>query len=146
MKRFYLFGSNISNSFSPKLHAVCFQQLGLPHTYDLFERPLDDCEKLMEEEEFGGASVTIPFKRSFAHKVEYANEAAQLDNINTIVKQEGTLTGYNTDHLGVQNSLPLKEIKRAIIIGAGATASTILWVLARHGIPSVVASRSSASE
>lgn len=65
MKRFYLFGKNIQTSFSPEIHTYCFSKLGFNADYVVWEREIDECKERLKDQDFGGASVTIPYKTCF---------------------------------------------------------------------------------
>ena len=58
------------------LHNSAFEMLGL-HTYSLFETPTAnaDVERMTQEEWFGGASVTIPFKLDVVGRIARRDES-----------------------------------------------------------------------
>lgn len=69
-KNFYLIGQNIQTSLSPLIHNKLFQLKSLPHKYELFpENKMPSVEEMINDESFGGLSITIPFK---THYFEYS--------------------------------------------------------------------------
>ncbi|KAG8221540.1 EPSP synthase-domain-containing protein [Butyriboletus roseoflavus] len=132
VRRFYLFGTPIAHSMSPTLHNTAFETLGLPHTYSLFETPTvnDDIRRVIREEGFGGASVTIPFKLDVIPLLDVLSDAAKaIGAVNTIVPRDGALYGENTDYLGIVAAVKGRASgtragvgEAALVIGAGGTA------------------------
>ncbi|KAI0062915.1 Pentafunctional AroM protein [Artomyces pyxidatus] len=142
-KKFYIFGKPIAHSMSPALHNTGFQSLGLPYTYEIFETDDVDHEVrfILTSPDFGGASVTIPFKRDImAHLDELSPEAQAIGAVNTIIpriKADGSqmLYGDNTDWLGIRSvvraRLPpsVHALGPALVIGAGGTARAAIYAL-----------------
>lgn len=141
-KEFYLFGTPIAHSGSPALHNSIFKALGLPHKYQLYETADADSTKVvLESEDFGGASVTIPYKLSvipFLDKI--SDEAKIIGAVNTIIPTTApdggrTLLGYNTDWVGIKRSLQEGGVRdldipgTALVIGAGGTSRAAIFAL-----------------
>ncbi|TFY79059.1 hypothetical protein EWM64_g4952, partial [Hericium alpestre] len=146
-KKFYLFGNPIQHSQSPTLHNTAFAALGLPHTYALLET--DDVAEdgqvlfVMTSPDFGGASVTIPFKRNIMPYLDELSPAADaIGAVNTVIpktRADGSqfLYGDNTDWQGivacVRARLPASAIDAALVIGAGGTARAAIFALHKLG-------------
>ncbi|KAH0258049.1 AROM pentafunctional protein, ARO1, partial [Aureobasidium melanogenum] len=147
-KKFYLFGSPISQSRSPALHNALFAQSGLPHEYGLFETTeAKDIEKIIRAPNFGGGSVTIPLKLDVMKLLDHVDPAARtIGAVNTIVPTQTAdgktiLTGYNTDWQGMTIALQfagaegnngvLKEA--AMVVGGGGTARAAIYALHKMG-------------
>ena len=134
-RRYYLFGTPIAHSMSPTLHNSAFETLGLPHTYSLFETPTvnADIERVIREEGFGGASVTIPFKLDIIKLLDGLSDAARaIGAVNTIVPRDGGLYGENTDYLGIAAAVRERASgvgEAALVIGAGGTARAAVYAL-----------------
>ena len=95
--RFGLLGRKLGHSYSPMI----FDLLG-GYRYDLFEREHDDIEKLLRQEDFDGINVTIPYKKEVLPYLDEIDPLARrLGSVNTIVKRNGKLTGYNSDYFGL---------------------------------------------
>ena len=139
-RAFYLFGTPISQSMSPTLHNAGFDILGLPHHYQLLETQElgHEIKAAISAPDFGGASVTIPYKLDIIPLLDKLTPAAKaIGAVNTIIPQgqqsERVLVGDNTDWLGIKvsisNSLGKTPIRAAVVIGAGGTARAAIYAL-----------------
>ena len=85
-----------------------------------------------------GANVTMPCKNAvipYLDKLTLAAEAIQA--VNTIVNENGTLVGYNTDGCGYTQNLRRGGVevkgKRIVLLGGGGAASAIAIQAALEG-------------
>ena len=142
-RQFYIFGTPIAHSMSPTLHNTAFEVLGLPHTYSLFETPTvdDEIRRVIRAEDFGGASVTIPFKLDVMPLLDGLSDAAKaIGAVNTIVPRDGSLYGENTDYLGIVAAVRGRAsgaVEAALVIGAGGTARAAVYALMTLGVREV---------
>ena len=144
-KRFYgLLGRTLGHSWSVPIHA----QLGCP-SYQLFERESEELEAFLTQPELGGINVTIPYKQAvmpFCHEID--DLARSIGSVNTIVRENGRLHGYNTDAIGFCRMAEGAGIrfpgKKVLVLGSGGaslTAQTMarklgareVLVISRHG-------------
>ncbi len=146
-KNFYLFGKPIAASRSPALHNTLFRKTGLPHQYGLFETDqVEDLKGIMEAEDFGGASVTIPLKLDIMKMLhDVTDEAKIIGAVNTIIPTEYTdatrrsLVGDNTDWQGMIHSLRNAGAKddtsgeSSLVIGGGGTARAAIFAMHSMG-------------
>ena len=146
-QKYYLFGTPISQSPSPTLHNTGFETLGLPHKYETLETKDvgEQIKAAITAPEFGGASVTIPFKLDVIPLLDSLSpEAKTIGAVNTIipvVKPDGsrTLHGDNTDWQGIREAvlsrLPTKVTQpdAGLIIGAGGTSRAAIHALQSLG-------------
>lgn len=142
-RQFYLIGKPISESRSPALHNTLFEQMGLPHKYQLLETAdAEDVRKVLTSPDFGGASVTIPLKQDMSRFVDELTVAAQtIGAINTIIPVAGggenacqRLLGDNTDWKGMVHVLSRVGIgaeneDAALVIGCGGTSRAAIFAL-----------------
>jgi pentafunctional AROM polypeptide len=142
-RRFFLFGNPISRSMSPTLHNSGFEVLGLPHTYELFETSNvgEEIKAIIASPEFGGASVTIPFKVDVIPLLDKLSPAAEaIGAVNTIIPRathaggaDCILYGDNTDWLGIRecilSQMMASQVEAALVIGAGGTARAAIYAL-----------------
>eukprot|EP00667_Euglena_gracilis_P019835 EG_transcript_21328 len=142
-RNFYLFGAPIAKSMSPTLHNTAFQALGLPHIYHLSESDsVEHVGRVLQDPEFGGASVTIPHKENVKRFVQSISPAAAaIGAINTLVPQpDGTLLGDNTDWLAMRDlilrrlGVNQRQGTVGIVLGAGGTARAAMYVLQQLGL------------
>ncbi|KAI0828504.1 aromatic amino acid family biosynthesis-like protein [Trametes gibbosa] len=150
-KKFFLFGTPIAHSMSPTLHNTAFEALGLPHKYELLETAAvtEEIKAAITSPDFGGASVTIPFKRDIMPLLDALSpDAEAIGAVNTIVPQQredGSLLlyGENTDWRGisqsVRRSLPqgIFTPEAALVIGAGGTSRAAIYALWKLGVQTI---------
>jgi shikimate dehydrogenase len=90
-----------------------------------------------------GANITVPYKEKAISLVDQIDEQSKIYGaINTIVNEEGRLTGYNTDATGFLRGLNCVsgfklEGTTAVILGAGGVARAASYVLLKNGVLSL---------
>lgn len=139
---FHIFGQSISQSFSPVIHNTAFAALGLSHHYDIRDcARLSDVEHLIIDNEFGGASVTMPHKLSVGHYCNDTSDAAmKIGAINTLVARRDdtgvrTIYGDNTDWTGLYSIVvgyapfASSQAPVGLVIGAGGAARAAVYAL-----------------
>lgn len=61
--QFFVFGANVTYSMSPAMHNTSFKLCGMPHHYSIFQSPtIRGLNELVENQFFGGSSVSLPYK------------------------------------------------------------------------------------
>ena len=94
----------------------------------------DDLKKIIEQIKKGeikGVNVTVPFKREIFNYIDSAPKDVQFTkSVNTLVKENNKVIGYNTDQQGFEISLEendwVSKNKKVLIIGAGGVAPSII--------------------
>ena len=130
-------GNPVGHSLSPAIHNAAFRKLGLNFVYLAWQvQTIGDAVKgLRALGNFRGASVTIPHKVAAIPFLDHVERTAQqIGAINTIVAEQGALTGYNTDATGALRALREggAELKgrRIVVLGSGGAARAIAFALA----------------
>lgn len=148
-KQFYLFGNPIAHSMSPTLHNSGFRELGLPHEYSLLETPTfnEQIKEAIAAADFGGASVTIPYKLDIISLLDELTPAAKaIGAVNTVIPTTSSdgkrvLVGDNTDWLGIRAcivaQLSTGVVKNGLVIGGGGTARAALYALHALGTETI---------
>lgn len=99
-----LFGSPVGHSGSPAMYNYSFENAGINYAYlafDIKENEMASALEKMRVLKMRGANITMPCKKIASELVDHLSPAAQLIGaVNTIVNNEGVLTGYNTDGAG----------------------------------------------
>jgi 3-dehydroquinate dehydratase/shikimate dehydrogenase len=132
-------GDPIGHSLSPLLHNTGFVARKVDAVYVPFlVHHLRDFLSAIPDFGIRGFSVTLPHKETvIKHLKECEPLAADIGAVNTIaVRRDGSLYGCNTDYVGVLRALDKKlRIKgsRVLIFGAGGSARTAAFALARAG-------------
>lgn len=149
-----IFGDPIGHTLSPAMHNAAFNALGLNAVYIPFHVKSNLPGELKAAVEsiralgLLGVNVTIPHKEKVLKYLdEIEPHAMDLGAVNTIVNKDGKLIGYNTDGAGYLLSLRDETgfkagRKRAVIIGAGGAARSIVYsILAAKPVSVVIANR-----
>ena len=141
-----IIGYPLSHSLSPSMHNFIYQKLGIEIVYKKWEIEEQNLKLHIEKinnDDFVGANVTVPYKEKIVPFLdEIKDEAKFTGAVNTIVKNDNKLTGYNTDVYGIEKTLDIKlkndVIKNAVIFGAGGAAKAALYVLFQKGLKNLI--------
>ena len=94
----------IRHSSSPAMHNEAFAYLGLDYAYLAFEvdnSTLEDAIKGLRALKMVGSNVSMPNKTVVGQYLDKLSPAAELCGaVNTIVNENGVLTGHITDGIG----------------------------------------------
>ena len=146
MKNFTIFGNPVAHSKSPQIHNSAFGGLGVDANYS--KTLLKDGSKLRDkffELDIDGANITVPHKEeAFRICDELDSFAQKVGAVNTIIKKDNKLYGYNKDALGFLKAISLFniDIKTILIIGAGGTSKAISKILQDEGYIVTILNRS----
>ena len=93
-----------------------------------------------------GMNVTIPYKQEVIPFLDEIDPVAKaIGAVNTIVFKDDKRLGYNTDHIGFQNTL-LNHLKphhnKALVLGTGGASKAVCYVLEQLKIQVLKVSRS----
>lgn len=144
--RLAVLGSPIAHSKSPVIQRAAFEVLGLDWTYGAVEMTGDRLGDFIAglDASWLGLSLTMPLKRDVIPLLATKHELVDLvGGANTVLLTEEGLAGFNTDVQGaVQSFLDagVEGLDHVHILGAGATASSILVAVARLGATRIVVS------
>ncbi len=145
-EHYLVIGHPISHSLSPIMHQTALNHYGKHTRYFALDLSPDDVNSFIawcSRDEFLGCNITIPYKELFMEVVDEVDPFAKhVGVINTIVKDEGRLVGYNTDVYGF--SEPLKpflesaESLSAIVFGTGGSSKAVKKALEETGFEKIV--------
>lgn len=130
-------GNPVAHSLSPAIHNAAFQKLQLNYVYLAF-RVEDLPTAIRGLRALGnvrGFSVTIPHKVAVMPYLDAIEPTAKrIGSVNTIVVENGKLTGYNTDASGALRALQHAGVtlrgQRVVLLGSGGAARAIAFALA----------------
>ncbi len=134
-------GNPVRHSLSPAIHNAAFRQRGLNFVYLALPVKEDVEGAIRGIRALGnlrGFSVTIPHKVAVMPYLDDIEATARhIGSVNTIVKDQDKLTGYNTDASGALQALrqagtQLKG-QRVLLLGSGGAARAIAFGLAVEG-------------
>lgn len=137
-----LLATPIKHSISPKLQNAAFQYLGLDYAYLAFEvnnEELEDAVKGLKAMHARGCNVSMPHKAEICKYLDKLTPAAELAGaVNTVINDNGVLTGHITDGVGYMRSLKDAGFdiigKKMTIVGAGGAATAICIQAALDGV------------
>ena len=103
--QYFVIGNPIHHSVSPQMHQSVLDKIGLDHTYGaLLINSKDELASLftmLRHSTVKGVNVTVPYKESVIPFLDSLDDSAHnCQAVNTIVNNDGNLTGYNTDGSG----------------------------------------------
>lgn len=136
-----LIGTPVEHSKSPEMYNYCFDKFGLDYAYLAFDIPLEktgEAVRALRTVGFRGANVTMPCKQEVLKYMDELTPAAKaIGAVNTIVNDNGVLTGYNTDGMGYTKNLERNGVavkgKKIVLLGGGGAASAIAAQAALEG-------------
>src|SRR5689334_11775366 len=112
------------------IHKAGYAALGLDYTYVPFRvTDLEGALQGMRSLGIRGFGVSMPFKIDILKHLDKVDPlAARIGAVNTVVNDDGFLTGYNADAHGAAEALaqfsPIQG-KKVIVIGAGGAARAV---------------------
>ncbi|HUT52877.1 MAG TPA: shikimate dehydrogenase [bacterium] len=131
-----IIGDPVEHSLSPAMHNAAYEALGLNWVYVAFPvKLLPSAVAGVRALGIRGVSVTIPHKVAVIPLLDKLDPVAEwIGSVNTIVNNDGELTGMNTDGAGAMKALGDAGVelkgKRVLILGSGGAARAIAITLA----------------
>ena len=140
-----VFGTPIKHSGSPIMYNFCFDYYGIDCAYLAFDTDasqVKDSLAAMRRLNMRGANVTMPCKQEVCRNMDKLSDAARfVGAVNTIVNDNGVLTGHITDGMGVVLDLKDHNVsivdKDIVLFGAGGAATAIMVQCALDGAKSI---------
>ena len=137
-----LIGSPVGHSGSPAMYNYSFEKLGLDYVYTAFDIKVEevkDAIAAMRTFKMRGMNVTMPCKTEVVKYMDDLSPAAKIIGaVNTIVNDDGKLTGYITDGEGFVNNLKDNGVdikgKKITVAGGGGAATAIQVQCALDGV------------
>ncbi|KAI1177017.1 hypothetical protein F4777DRAFT_544288 [Nemania sp. FL0916] len=160
---FYVLGANVYYSASPSMHRAAFEHYMMPHTFEAKQcTTMEELDRVRRDPNFGGASLTAPFKAVIMDHIDHLSFHAQaIGAVNTLLPLRGK-TPSILDHANARNHAGLTEkfygdntdwnsiatcLRRAIsprnsvqpsrttglIVGAGGMARAAIYALIKLG-------------
>ena len=139
-------GNPLGHSMSPLMQGAAMKAAGIKGVYLRFQSDsLDRIEDAIRGYDIRGMNVTIPYKTDIlAHLDRVDDVAGSVGAVNTIVNDNGTLKGYNTDVAGIVHAFgdgcPDKGSK-ALIMGSGGAARAAVAAMTGMGCEVTVVGR-----
>ena len=140
-----LIATPIRHSMSPTMHNEAFAHLGLDYVYLAFEvgnQELKDVVQGFRALKLRGFNVSMPNKTEICQYLDKLSPAAELVGaVNTVVNDNGVLTGHITDGTGYMRALKEEGIdiigKKMTVLGAGGAATALCVQAALDGVKEI---------
>ncbi len=140
-----LLGSPVSHSISPSMHNEAFHHFGLDFAYMAFEANTDTLESTvatLKNINARGFNLTMPNKNKMCELCDHLSLAARIsESVNTVVNDNGILTGHTTDGIGFMHAAKDAGFnligKKLVILGAGGASTAILVQAALDGVAEI---------
>ncbi|MHC1783173.1 MAG: shikimate dehydrogenase [Anaerolineaceae bacterium] len=154
--RLGLAGFPVSHSLSPVLHQAALAAHALTGEYRIYSIPPEEVPngflslfQEMREGRLDGLNITVPYKETVLSFLDQLSPAAQgVGAVNTIYFRDGQLVGDNTDIDGFCEDLGNLEWricevtnKKALVLGAGGAARSVVYVLLNDGWTVTISAR-----
>ncbi len=144
-----IIGDPIEHTMSPVMHNAAFKNKGVDYVYLPFRVKKEELGKAIggvRALNIRGLNVTIPHKVAVIQFLDELDPLAdKIGAVNTIVNDDGVLTGYNTDATGFLQALLERGIepkgKEVVVLGAGGASRAISFILAERGSSLVILNR-----
>ena len=135
-----LIGDPVEHTMSPVMHNAAFKKLGLDYIYIPFRVRAEELARAvdgMRALSMRGFNVTIPHKVTIIPMLDGIDPIAEkIGAVNTVVNDDGELTGYNTDATGFLQALLEQGMepggKDVVVLGAGGASRAISYILAER--------------
>ena len=133
-----IIGYPVEHTFSPAMHNFISETIHNNYVYGAYlvkPENLGEAIEGMRALNIKGINVTAPHKTEVMKYLDVITDTArELGSVNTVVNDNGILTGYNTDADGFCMSLKVEGIKiegsKILIIGAGGvTRPTVIRLI-----------------
>lgn len=147
-RRAGVMGWPVDHSLSPRVHGFWLKHYGIKGEYVRIPVPPEDFAvklRALRTDGFVGCNVTVPHKEAALDTVDEVHPlAARIGAVNTVVvREDGTLYGFNTDGFGFLENL--RQGHRgfdaangpAVVLGAGGAARAVVATLLDAGAPEV---------
>ena len=140
-----LLGSPVSHSISPMMHNEAFSLLGLDYLYLCFDvdtTSLKTAVDGMRAMGVKGFNLTMPNKNLMVELADKLSPAAEMIGaVNTVVNDNGILTGHNTYGVGYMRAVKDAGCdiigKNMTLLGAGGAATAICVQAALDGVSNI---------
>ncbi|PXV89380.1 shikimate dehydrogenase [Lachnotalea glycerini] len=140
-----LLGSPVSHSISPMMHNEAFRLLDLDYVYLAFDVGTDNLRTAvagLKTLGVRGFNCTMPDKNLMFELSDKLSPSAELIGaVNTVINDNGILTGDNTDGVGYMRAVKDAGFhitgKKMTLLGAGGAATAICVQAALDGVSEI---------
>jgi shikimate dehydrogenase len=121
-----------------RFHNYLYDELDLNFIYKAFTtEDLEGAVRGIRALGFRGASISMPFKEAIIPMLDDLEPSAKaIDSVNTVVNNEGVLTGSNTDYeavLALLNNTSIDRLSKVLVRGSGGMAKAVVAAFKEAG-------------
>jgi shikimate dehydrogenase len=121
-----------------RFHNFLYDELKLNFVYKAFTTTdLEGAVRGIRALGFRGASISMPFKEAIIPMLDDLEPSAKaIDSVNTVVNNEGVLTGSNTDYeavLALLNNTSIDRLSKVLVRGSGGMAKAVVAAFKEAG-------------
>ncbi|MEW6366205.1 MAG: shikimate dehydrogenase [Acidobacteriota bacterium] len=145
-------GDPVAQTLSPAIHRMVYEELGLSIEYHAVRVAPGDLAAFVSDtrtRQRPGFNVTIPHKETIVPLLDELDSVAGcVGAVNTVLNEKARLIGFNTDVIGARVALADAALcpgSKALLLGAGGAARTVLHVLGEFRVRHVAMHCRSAS-
>ena len=125
-------------TFGSRFHNHLYDALGLDYVYKAFAtNDLNGAIAGIRALSIRGCAVSMPFKEDVIALLDGVRDsAAAIDSVNTIVNDDGTLLGYNTDYSAVRTLVEALDVDRTgpfLLRGSGGMGKAVATAMRDAG-------------
>jgi shikimate dehydrogenase len=125
-------------NFGTRFQNHLYEALGLDYVYKAFSTAdIEGAVRGIRALGIRGCAVSMPFKEAVIPLIDELDpSAASIGAVNTIVNDDGRLTGYNTDYLAVVQLMQRHQVPTDTswaLAGAGGMAKAVASALVDYG-------------
>ncbi len=141
-----MLGSPIAHSLSPAIHRAAYEVLSLDWSFEAVDVTGTQLRGFIEslDSNWRGVSLTMPLKRDILELLTHRDPLVDVVGAaNTVLLSESEVRGFNTDVRGVIQSFAdvgVSSLDHVHVLGAGATAASVLVAVAQLGATRVLVS------
>ncbi len=143
-------GDPVEHSLSPLIHNAGYEALKIEDQFVYVAthvelKNIENFIKGIRAMHINGVSCTIPHKIAVMPYIDHIEEIAKkIGAVNTIVNENGTLYGYNTDWIGILEPIEKHtdlQDKTVALIGAGGAARAAAFAVTSKGAKLLIFNR-----
>ncbi len=121
-----------------RFHNFLYDELDLNFIYKAFTTDdLEGAVRGIRALGFRGASISMPFKEEIIPMLDHLEPSAKaIDSVNTVVNNNGVLTGSNTDFeavLALLNNTSIDRSSKVLVRGSGGMAKAVVAAFKEAG-------------
>ncbi|MGA2671230.1 MAG: shikimate dehydrogenase [Dehalococcoidia bacterium] len=141
-----LIGYPLKHSISPYFQQAALDYYRLDIRYEVWETnpaQLQAAVNDLRKPQNVGANVTVPYKEAVLPLLDKVDDLANsIGAVNTIVKRDDKLLGFNTDAYGFIEALTKEghfdpEGKKVVMLGAGGVGRAVGFILVQRKVASL---------